>query len=47
VVLIGVGAQYLSRTGIRQPDRPVRNESLYRLSYPGPLYISIYINFFR
>jgi hypothetical protein len=24
-------------TGIRSPDRPSRNESLYRLSYPGPL----------
>ena len=22
-------------TGIRSPDRPVRSESLYRLSYPG------------
>jgi hypothetical protein len=24
-------------TGFRSPDRPARNESLYRLSYPGPL----------
>ena len=24
-------------TGIRSPDRPARNESLYRLSYPGPV----------
>jgi hypothetical protein len=24
-------------TGIRSPDRPARSESLYRLSYPGPL----------
>ena len=23
-------------TGIRSPDRPARNESLYRLSYRGP-----------
>ena len=23
-------------TGIRSPERPVRSESLYRLSYPGP-----------
>jgi len=23
-------------TGIRSPDRPVRSESLYQLSYPGP-----------
>ena len=27
----------LSPTGIRPPNRPVRSESLYRLSYPGPL----------
>ena len=26
-----------SSTGIRSPDRPVRSESLYRLSYPGPI----------
>jgi hypothetical protein len=25
-----------SPTGIRTLDRPVRSESLYRLSYPGP-----------
>jgi hypothetical protein len=25
-------------TGIRSPDRPARSESLYRLSYAGPLY---------
>ena len=24
-------------TGIRSPDLPARSESLYRLSYPGPL----------
>ena len=30
-------------TGIRSPTRPARRESLYRLSYPGPLYIYIYI----
>jgi hypothetical protein len=24
-------------TGIRSPDRPARSESLYRLSYLGPL----------
>ena len=26
-----------SSTGIRYPARPTRDESLYRLSYPGPL----------
>ena len=35
---VGVdGCGKLARTGIRSPDRPVRSESLYRLSYPGPL----------
>jgi hypothetical protein len=24
-------------TGIRSPDHPVRSQSLYRLSYPGPV----------
>jgi hypothetical protein len=28
----------LASTGIRSPDRPARSESLYRLSYPGPLF---------
>ena len=28
-------------TGIRSPDRPARSESLYRLSYPGPLSLLI------
>jgi hypothetical protein len=27
----------LASTGIRSPDLPVRSESLYRLSYSGPL----------
>ena len=27
-------AENLSPTGIRSPDRPARNESLYRLRYP-------------
>ena len=29
------GAENLVPTGIRSPDRPVRNQSLYRLSYPA------------
>ena len=32
-------------TGIRSPDRPVRSESLYRLSYPGPFYLYTDRNF--
>jgi len=31
------GAENVARpSGIGSPDRPARNESLYRLSYPGP-----------
>jgi len=26
----------LAPTGIRSPDHPVRSESLYQLTYPGP-----------
>jgi hypothetical protein len=32
------GAENLATTGIRSPDRPARNELLYRLSYRGPVY---------
>jgi len=31
------GAENLTPTGFRFPYRPACNESLYRLSYPGPL----------
>ena len=33
---VWTGEENLAPTGIRSPDRPVRNESLYLLSYPGP-----------
>ena len=32
-------------TGIRSPDRPACSESLYLLSYPGPLLCIIFIYF--
>jgi len=32
------GIESLANTGIRFTDRPVRNESLYRLSHPGHEY---------
>ena len=32
---VWTGAENLAPTGIRSPGRPVRSESLYRLSYPG------------
>ena len=31
---VGTGGENLGPTGIRAPDRPVRSQSLYRLSYP-------------
>jgi len=34
--LVWTGEKNLVPTGMRSPDRPARNESLYRLSYPGP-----------
>jgi len=33
---VWTGAENLATTGIRYPDRPVRRQSLYRLSYCGP-----------
>ena len=35
---VWTGAENLASTGIRSPDRPVRSQSLYRLSYPAHLY---------
>jgi len=36
---VWTGAENLAPppTGIRSSDRPARSESLYRLSYPGPM----------
>ena len=33
---VWTGEENLPRTGIRSPDCPARNKSLYRLSYPSP-----------
>ena len=33
-----MGTENLAPTGIRSPNRPVRSESEYRLSYPGPFH---------
>ena len=38
---VWTGAEHLAPTGIRSPDRPARSESLYLLSYRGPLSISV------
>jgi len=37
---VWTGAENLAPIGIRSPDRPARNESLYRLSYRGLRYES-------
>jgi hypothetical protein len=31
-------AKNIASTGIRSPDRPAHSQSLYQMSYPGPLY---------
>jgi hypothetical protein len=31
---VWTGAENLTPTGIRSPDRPARNQSLYRIRYP-------------
>jgi hypothetical protein len=33
---VWTGAENLTPTGIRSPDRPAHSQSLYRLSYPAP-----------
>ena len=35
---VWTGAENLAPTGIRSPRRPLRNQSLYRLSYTSPLF---------
>ena len=37
---VWTGAENLAHTGIRSPDRPARIQSLYRLSYPAPMYVA-------
>ena len=39
---VWMGAENLASTGIRSPDRPARSESLYRLRYPGPLFVFVF-----
>jgi hypothetical protein len=38
------GCGKLASYGIRSPDRPARTESLYRLSYPGPVLFGSKVN---
>ena len=40
---VWTGAVNLAPTGFRSSDRPARSESLYRLSYPGPQCMYIYL----
>jgi hypothetical protein len=49
---VWTGAENLTPTGIRSPDRPARSQSLYGLSYPAQMYkvernIKYHLNFFR
>jgi hypothetical protein len=37
---VWTGAENLTPTGIRSPDRPARSQSLYRLSYRAPLHLT-------
>jgi len=43
---VWTGAENLAPTGIRSPDRPARNQSPYRLSYPAHMYINTSSYFF-
>ena len=43
---VWTSGENLASAGILSPDRLVRNESLYRLSYPDPLFSLYYILFF-
>ena len=40
---VWTGAENVTPTWIRSLDRPVRSESLFRISYPGKRNIDIYI----
>ena len=40
---VWTGAENLTPTGIRSPDRPARSESLHWLSYPDPFRLHRYI----
>ena len=42
---VWTSAENLAPTRIRSQDRPARSESLYRLSYPGPIYTITLCNF--
>ena len=41
---VWTGVENLSRTGIRSPDRPARKQSLYRLSYTGPIFVCVCVS---
>ena len=43
---VWIGAENLALTGIRSPNLPARSESLYRMSYPGPILCKTYVKFF-
>ena len=43
-VTVWKSAENLASIGIRSPDRPARCQSLYRLIYPDPTLMYVYIN---
>ena len=43
---VWTGAENLASTWFRSPNRPARSESLYLLSYPGPLYYYYYYYYY-
>jgi hypothetical protein len=44
--LVWTGAENLTSTRIRSPDRPARSQLLYRLSYLAHTYTAVIFNFF-
>ena len=40
---VWTGAENLAPAGNRFPEPPARSESLYRLSYPGPVAIVVFL----
>ena len=41
---VWTGGENLATTGILPPDRPLRSQSLYRLSYRGPLLNTVFFD---
>jgi len=44
---VWIGAENLTPTGVRSPDRPARSQSLYQLCYPAHKLKGNYVNVLR